>query len=322
LARVVVALGSNLGDRGETIQSAMDALEAIAARQPVSRSSLHWTTPIGGPQGQSEFINAAVSFETSLEPHKIHEQLLRIEADHGRVRNQRWAARTLDLDLLLYDSQIIQTPTLQVPHPRMTFRRFVMDPASEAAPSMIHPRMNQSLAEIATHLRTTQPLVSLIAVPGPSAFRLLNSIEEAASLNGFLDGTSEPDWSEPLDAVLNGLLASPASCDQEEKSGERSSDAKITWDAHLKSRITGNPPFQAPTLPAADLPRLTVWWLRSAKAIFDESPHWFSQGEAQQVHERLVEQSQRLQQTPYLILQGDDWQSSADEIVAAIEAML
>ena len=97
--------------------------------------------PIGGPAGQEPFLNAAALLETSLPPAELLARLQRIELHLGRTRETRWAARTLDLDLLLYDNLVLNTPYLTLPHPRMAFRRFVLEPAAEVAPEMAHPRL-------------------------------------------------------------------------------------------------------------------------------------------------------------------------------------
>ena len=94
---------------------------------------------VGGPPDQGEFLNAAAVMETSITPLRFLEQLQRIESRHGRQRAERWAARTLDIDLLLYGDEVIETPMLTVPHPRMSFRRFVLEPAAEIAPRMFIP---------------------------------------------------------------------------------------------------------------------------------------------------------------------------------------
>src|SRR4051794_5587505 len=124
----LVGLGSNLGDRGAALAKAVELLK----REPLIRveavSSFRPSKPAGGPEGQCEFLNAAVRLETALSPEELLARLLAIEDQIGRVRAERWGPRTIDLDLLLYDRLELKTPSLELPHPRMCYRRFVLEP--------------------------------------------------------------------------------------------------------------------------------------------------------------------------------------------------
>ena len=103
----------------------------------MSPSALVRNRAVGGPAGQRAFLNAAARLETSLPPAELLARLQRIEWHLGRTgAKTRWAARTLDLDLLLYDDLVLSTPYLTLPHPRMAFRRFVLEAAAEVAPEM------------------------------------------------------------------------------------------------------------------------------------------------------------------------------------------
>lgn len=164
MASCLLGLGANLADRAATIQQAIDSLAAHADIQLVASSSLKETTPVGGPAGQDEFLNAAALVETALSPHDLLRALLQIEADLGRERHERWAARNIDIDLLLYDDLVLETDDLVLPHPRMSFRRFVIEPAAEIAPDMRHPQIGWTLAQLRNHLRDQQPYV---AIAGP-----------------------------------------------------------------------------------------------------------------------------------------------------------
>ncbi len=130
--RAVIGLGSNLGDRKAHLESAG---RAIARRiGTVAASSSLWeTAPVGGPD-QGPYLNAVVVVDTELAPRTVLDRLLDIERDHGRERRERWGPRTLDLDLLLYGDQEIDSPGLVVPHPHLTERRFVLEPLVEAWP--------------------------------------------------------------------------------------------------------------------------------------------------------------------------------------------
>jgi 2-amino-4-hydroxy-6-hydroxymethyldihydropteridine diphosphokinase len=133
-----VALGSNLDDPRRQVLQAMDELKALPGTRVERCSSLYRTAPLGEPD-QPDFINAVAQVETALGPLELLDGLLAIERRQGRVRSRRNAPRTLDLDLLLYDDRTIDTPGLQLPHPRMHERAFVLLPLAEIAPGASIP---------------------------------------------------------------------------------------------------------------------------------------------------------------------------------------
>lgn len=170
MADVLIALGANLGDRETNLQSAFRSLARIPQVQLVRRSRPHVTTPIGGPAGQGEFLNAAALLRTRLAPEQLLEQLHQIEAAANRDRVERWQARTLDLDLLLYGQQQIVQADLEVPHPRMSFRRFVLEPVIEVAPWLVHPTSGWTQEALLMHLETAE---DVIAVGGENSARIM-----------------------------------------------------------------------------------------------------------------------------------------------------
>ncbi len=148
-----VGLGSNLGDRAAQIEGAIAALGRAAGVTVRQVSSLHETEPVGGPPGQGMFLNAVALVETKLEPIELLRVLQQIEAQFGRERTVRWGERTLDLDLLLFEDRILETPELSLPHPRMRGRRFVLEPLVEVAPTAVDPETRRPFAEILAELK-------------------------------------------------------------------------------------------------------------------------------------------------------------------------
>jgi 2-amino-4-hydroxy-6-hydroxymethyldihydropteridine diphosphokinase len=182
MPRSLIALGANLGDREPTLRRAIARLEAHRQIAIVACSRWHETSAVGGPVGQGPFLNGAVCIDTDLTGPELHAALQQIETDLGRTRSQHWAARAIDLDLLLHGDELIDTLALTVPHPRMAFRRFVLEPAVEVAPDMLHPRIGWSVRALLNHLDAARPYVALLGLPGSGKTAL------AASLSCALGG--------------------------------------------------------------------------------------------------------------------------------------
>lgn len=135
-----VGLGSNLGDREAILRGALAALAALTGVTRVRASSLRESPPWGEAcRGQPVYLNGVAELRTSLPPADLLRALLGIEERFGRTRGERWAARTLDLDLLLYGGLVLRAPGLEVPHPRMAERRFVLEPLLELSPRLRMP---------------------------------------------------------------------------------------------------------------------------------------------------------------------------------------
>jgi 2-amino-4-hydroxy-6-hydroxymethyldihydropteridine diphosphokinase len=138
---VYIGLGSNLSTPAEQIKDARQAIDVLAGVQEVAFSSLYRSPPMG-PQDQPDYVNAVMAVETDLPAIKILRCLQKIELDHGRVRkDERWGARTLDLDILLYGDQRINLPDLIVPHYGLAERAFVLYPLQEIAPALQLPSL-------------------------------------------------------------------------------------------------------------------------------------------------------------------------------------
>lgn len=143
-----IALGSNLGDRLNHLRAAARALARHPAISRLVCSRIYETAPVGGPPGQGAFLNAALQLDTTLSARALLELLLTLERSRGRERLERWGPRTLDLDLLLYGSEIICEPGLTVPHPRLHERNFVLAPLCDLAPDLIIPGHAQTVREL------------------------------------------------------------------------------------------------------------------------------------------------------------------------------
>jgi 2-amino-4-hydroxy-6-hydroxymethyldihydropteridine diphosphokinase len=141
-----IALGSNLGDSQQILGAALRQLDADAQIEVVACSQFYRTAPVGPPQ--PDYLNCCALLQTSLTPAVLLRRLLAVETAFGRVRRQRWGPRLLDLDLLLFGDWVIETPTLQVPHPRMRERAFVLVPLAEIAPDWIEPVSGKAISQL------------------------------------------------------------------------------------------------------------------------------------------------------------------------------
>jgi 2-amino-4-hydroxy-6-hydroxymethyldihydropteridine diphosphokinase len=143
---VYLSLGSNLGDRHAQIEDALARLEAERVRI-VKRSPLYETEPVDVTD-QPWFLNCAVEAQTDLAPRELLEAIYRVEQQLGRERAIARGPRTIDIDVLLYDAITLHTPQLEIPHPRMAQRRFVLVPLAEIAPSLLHPTSQRTIADL------------------------------------------------------------------------------------------------------------------------------------------------------------------------------
>jgi 2-amino-4-hydroxy-6-hydroxymethyldihydropteridine diphosphokinase len=131
--RTVIAMGSNLGDRMDYLQGGLDGLFDTPRISFLAVSPVYETAPVGGPE-QPDYLNAVVIAETSMPAQAVLERCLSLEDAYGRVRDERWGPRTLDLDLIIYGDEVSNSPGLTLPHPRAHERAFVLAPWLDADP--------------------------------------------------------------------------------------------------------------------------------------------------------------------------------------------
>lgn len=147
--RVFIGIGSNLGNRRGYYQKALTHIAALPKTRLVKTSSLYESEPHG--DARNWYLNGVVEIETEFTPPQLLHHLQTIELELGRKRTpetKKWASRKIDLDLLLFDNQTVDSRTLKVPHPEMHTRRFVLLPLAELAPHLTHPRFGVTIVEL------------------------------------------------------------------------------------------------------------------------------------------------------------------------------
>jgi 2-amino-4-hydroxy-6-hydroxymethyldihydropteridine diphosphokinase len=157
--RAFIGIGSNLGDRAAHFREAIARIAAIPDTRIVRQSSIYETEPIGDLKGA--FLNGVIEVETELPAEVLMRRLLALERIMGRKRVKgrkqsrgKYRPRIIDLDLLFFNKETIDTRILKVPHPRLHERRFVLAPMSELAPALIHPKLNASISEMLAGLKS------------------------------------------------------------------------------------------------------------------------------------------------------------------------
>ena len=195
--KAVIGLGANLGEPSGTLRLALDLLARTPGLSLSTASRFFETEPVGGDPGQPRFANAIAIVYSQVNACKTLELLQKIEDELGRTRQRVWAARTLDLDLLAFDDQIMMTESLILPHPRMTVRRFVVEPLFEIAPGWVHPQLGWSVVRLRDHLSKTDKIVQvggLVQVIGsdPELARKIKTFQAENQGWSFSEKTAEP----------------------------------------------------------------------------------------------------------------------------------
>lgn len=186
MPRCHISLGGNVGPVGETFDKALDRLRSSAGCAVLGVSPYHDTTPVGDAAG-GRFLNAAAEIETRLAPLDLLTLLQSIETEMGRKRTRLWEPRTLDLDLVFYDSEIINMKRLAVPHPAAWYRRFVLDPLAEIAPRFVHPQKHADIQTLRQRLLGRPIRVAFSGSRPDSRSDLIRTLERAFPAVNFFD---------------------------------------------------------------------------------------------------------------------------------------
>lgn len=155
MANVYLGLGSNLGDRKENLEKSIEALDNFAEIEVTNRSSILETEPYGKTD-QPEFMNMCVEINTRMSPLSLLETVLGIEHSLGRVREEVWGPRIIDIDILLYEDLELELDDLSIPHKEMHLRSFVLEPLSEIAPDVKHPTLDKLVIELKEDLEKSE----------------------------------------------------------------------------------------------------------------------------------------------------------------------
>lgn len=142
-----IGIGSNLGDKRDNCLKAIDRINALPGCRVMAQSGFYLTEPVG-VKGQDWYLNCVIALSTDMSAQDLLKRLLAIEADMGRERKGRWDPRLIDLDILLFGNEVIDEKGLQVPHPLMHLRRFVLVPMVFLAPNLIHPVLGKTMVEL------------------------------------------------------------------------------------------------------------------------------------------------------------------------------
>ena len=153
MSKTAIALGSNLGDSLTTLESSLTVINSIPGVNLVAVSSWYRTQPIGPPQ--PDYLNGCAILNVQQTPEELLALLQAVELQFGRVRNEKWGARTLDLDIILYEDLMINTPNLTIPHPRIHERAFVLVPLAQIAGDWQEPKTEKAIAQLAGEIDTS-----------------------------------------------------------------------------------------------------------------------------------------------------------------------
>ncbi len=302
MSRCLISFGANLGNPLETIEKAAQQIQALLGGRIQSfRMSRYFRTPaVGGPGGQPPFINSVAALELNeCTAWEVWHVVREVEHTLGRVRQERWEARRIDLDVLLFDDQRIWTPHFKLPHPRMVMRRFILEPALDVAASWIEPVCGWSIQQLAHQLRGSSGSIVLVAGDDVPAQSLMEDAAEESKAHWITPKVSAHDPRESLTDAEN--TTTPGRWIGLVSSGKLQSQARLTPRPKLVFVLTGR------QLIDGTRPREGAW---------------------EDVHRQLARQlglcdgpSQWPFDGPRYLLSTDDLSWARHEIVAALDAM-
>lgn len=223
MSTCLLGLGSNVGDSEGTLRAAIGEIAALPDVQLVRHSGWHRTRPIGGPPDQADYVNGAAVIETTVAPLALLAELQQIETRHGRVPAERWSPRTLDIDLLLYGNEVNETQMLTLPHPRMSFRRFVLEPAAEIAPKMLHSVIGWPIERLLLHLQLASDVLALVSPSEPLRVQVAALLSERCGARPMARpkfATADHHWPPLWTTWLTVSANSPAAAQPAENSSE------------------------------------------------------------------------------------------------------
>lgn len=206
MAQCLVSFGANLGTRESAIAAATRELSSMAEVANFRASRLYETPPIGGPSGQDPFLNGVAAFDTSAGARQVLAWLQDLENRLGRVRDRRWAARSIDLDVVLHGNLIGGASDLTVPHPRYTARRFVLRPACDVAADYRDPRFGWTLHQLAQHLESGNASMALLGSDAATRAELCQRLSSRFGIRTF----AENSFPMPMAVIANAPAGTPA----------------------------------------------------------------------------------------------------------------
>lgn len=303
MPKCLISFGANIGDPAETIHRAVELLQArlTRARLPLTVSRFYRTPPVGGPEGQPPFINAVASAEVDGSAWDAWQAIREVEELLGRRRLERWEARRIDLDILLFEDARIWTPQFKVPHPRMCMRRFILEPAAEVAADWIDPVSGWSIEQLAERLRGR---AASLTVVGSESGPVRDCVEQAAEIG-------RAAWIRPA------VIAARSDC---VTTSNRSGERRIGWLSW--NEIEGRP-SSANGLLRLDPPSNLMIALADPVTVQGAAWEDFHRALSRRLHLHDSQERENVWpfEGPRYLLASDDEKWAVHELVAACEAM-
>lgn len=298
MARCLISFGANLGVPAVTIRQAVEQIRALLGPRllALDLSRLVRTPAVGGPTGQPPFVNAVAALHLSdCTAWDVWHVVREVEQALGRVRQERWEARRIDLDVLLFDDQRIWTPQFKLPHPRMVMRRFILEPAHDVAADWIEPVSGWTIARLAASLAEAPASIVLVSSDTARAQRLIDEAAGVAQceltsveLHSISSIRQHPEQRWLAVIPLANVV----------------SNNSLTLSPQPRMVFVLTPPGKATDAAWEDLNRPTARWMGLCPSApnAEQPGSWPLNG-------------------PRYLLSTDDWAWSQHEIIAALDAM-